>query len=72
MNIFSLLVYDPLYNALIALYALCNNNLGIAIIVLTVIIKLALFGLSKQQISSQKEMQEVQPEIKKLQKKIQR
>lgn len=68
MNIFSTFVYDPLYNGLIALYALFGN-LGLAIIALTIIIKLALLGLSKQQISSQKEMQEIQPEIKKLQKK---
>ena len=69
MNIFSVLVYDPLYNALIALYHICGNNLGFAIIALTILIKLALFGLSKQQISSQKEIQAIQPKIKALQEK---
>lgn len=69
MDIFNTLFYKPIYNALIFLYENIGTDLGISIIVLTVLIKVALLGLSKKQISSQKEMQEIQPKIKELQKK---
>ncbi len=68
MGILFTLIYQPIYNALIGLYTLCGD-FGIAIILLTLIIKFALIPLSRKQIESQKEMQEIQPEIKKLQKK---
>ncbi len=66
---FGVIVYDPIYNALIFLYNIMWSDLGIAIVVLTIIIKVALLSMSKKQISSQKEMQEIQPLIKKLQTK---
>ncbi len=69
MNIFSTFVYEPIYNALIALHSILWGELGLAIIVLTILIKLALFHLSQKQISSQKEMQEIQPKLAELKKK---
>jgi YidC/Oxa1 family membrane protein insertase len=45
------------------------HDFGIAIILVTVLIKLLLVPLSKKQIESQKKMQELQPKIKELQKK---
>ncbi len=68
MEIFFILIYQPIYNALIGLYTLCGD-FGIAIIILTLVIKLSLIPLSREQIESQKEMQAILPEIKKLQKK---
>lgn len=67
-HIFFLVVYQPIYNALIFLYDIFGD-FGIAIILLTILIKLALIPLSRKQIESQKEMQELQPKIKELQKK---
>lgn len=67
-NLFSAIVYQPLYNALIGIYDIIPD-LGIAIIILTVIIRIALLPLSKKSIESQKKMQEIQPELKKLQEK---
>ncbi len=66
---FGTMVYDPIYNILILLYDFLWSDLGIAIIVLTVLIKTAMLSMSKKQISSQKEMQEIQPLIKKIQTK---
>jgi YidC/Oxa1 family membrane protein insertase len=43
--------------------------LGVAIILLTVIVRLILYPISKKQIESQKKLQDLQPEIKKLQDK---
>ena len=54
--------------ALAGLYALVRNY-GVAIILLTVIVRLILLPLSMKQIKSMREMQKIQPEVKKLQAK---
>ncbi len=70
IGIFNTLVTEPLYNILIAAYDLIPpNDFGVAIIVTTLIIKFALLRVSHKQIVAQKKMQELQPEIKKLQQK---
>lgn len=74
MNIISLLfnevLYKPLYNALIIFYNIIpGHDLGIAIIILTVLLRLALHPLSKKAIASQRRLQEIQPEIQTLQEK---
>ena len=66
MHIFSIIFYQPIYNALIWLYDICND-FGIAIIIITLFVKFALIPLSRKQIESQKEMQDLQPKIKELQ-----
>ena len=68
MEILFTLIYQPIYNILVGLYNVFGD-FGIAIIILTVGIKSLLIPLSRKQIESQKEMQELQPKIKKLQKK---
>lgn len=70
MAIFDALVYNPIYNVLIFLYNIVpGDDFGIAIILTTLILKFVLLPLSKQQIESQKKMQELQPKIKALQHK---
>jgi YidC/Oxa1 family membrane protein insertase len=68
--LFNELVYRPLYNLLIFIYNIIPyHDFGIAIIIVTLIIKFLLVPLSRKQIESQKKMQEMQPEIKKIQAK---
>ena len=67
-TVFSAIVFQPLYNALIILYVIIPD-LGVTIIILTIIIRFLLMPLSKKSIDSQKKMQEIQPELKKLQEK---
>lgn len=70
MEIFDLLVYNPVYNLLIFIYSTFSfRDFGIAIIIVTLIIKILLIPLSKKQIESQKKMQELQPKIKEVQEK---
>jgi len=74
MNILSLLfnevIYRPLFNGLIFLYnVLPGHDFGIAIIVLTVIIRIILYPLNQKAIKSQKEMQLIQPKVKEVQQK---
>ena len=68
-NIFETLFYQPILNLLVYLYNIVpGNDLGIAIIFLTIIIKVLLWPLSKQALESQKRLQELQPEMEKIKK----
>lgn len=70
MLIFDQFVYAPIYNLLVFIYNLLPfEDFGIAIIIVTLIIKFLLVPLSRKQIESQKKMTELQPKIKELQKK---
>lgn len=60
----------PIFNLLIFIYnTIPGNDLGVAIIILTVIIKAILFPLSQSSIRSQKALQTLQPKIDALKKK---
>ncbi|MFA6989291.1 MAG: YidC/Oxa1 family membrane protein insertase [Candidatus Gastranaerophilaceae bacterium] len=64
------LFYQPILNLLIFLYNIIpGNDLGVAIIILTIIIKLILFPLSKKSLTSQKALQDLQPKINEIKKK---
>ncbi len=68
--IFNELIYKPLYNLLVFTYDIIPiHDFGIAIIIVTLLIKFLLVPLSKKQIESQKRMQELQPRIKEIQEK---
>ena len=68
--LFNELVDKPIYNFLIFTYNVIPlHDFGIAIIVVTLVLKFLLIPLSKKQIQSQKKMQEMQPKIKEIQEK---
>lgn len=68
--LFDNFIYYPIYNFLIFVYNFFPiHDFGIAIIIVTVIIKALLIPVSKKQIQSQKKMQELQPKIKEIQQK---
>lgn len=70
IEFFNTVLYEPLFNGLIYLYhTLPGKDIGVAIIVLTIIIKLILFFPSLSAIKSQKALQEVQPKLEELKKK---
>lgn len=66
-HLYQVIAYQPILNVLAFLY---NNtlDLGISIILLTILIKLFLWPLSRKAIKSQKEMQEIQPKLDALKK----
>ena len=71
INAFNLILYQPLFNVLVLLYTyLPGQDFGIAVIALTVLIKILFYPLSSQAIKSQKALQELQPKIQELQKKL--
>ena len=68
--IFHEVLYRPLLNSLIFIYEFIpGHDLGIAIIILTILIKVILLPLSRKSIESQKALSKLQPEIKKIQAK---
>jgi YidC/Oxa1 family membrane protein insertase len=67
VNPFTILA-PPLGRLLTILYDIWPNNYGVAIIILTLLVSLVLFPLTLKQTRSMKAMQEIQPEVKKLQK----
>jgi len=70
ITIFNEVLYRPLFNALIWIYNIVpGNDLGIAIILLTILIRFILYPLSKKAIQSQKAISFLQPKIKEIQKK---
>lgn len=63
------IIWEPLINLLILLYHLLGNNLGLAIIALTVILRLALVPLTMPSMRSMQKMRELAPELERLKKK---
>lgn len=71
INAFHLLLYQPLFNALILLYQFIpGQDFGVAIIVLTILIKILLYPLTSKAIQFQKTLIEIQPKIQELQQKF--
>jgi YidC/Oxa1 family membrane protein insertase len=64
-----LIIGDPVLNGLIALSSILSHNFGLAIIALTIIVRLVLWPLMRRQLESTKAMQSMQPKIQELQKK---
>lgn len=69
-ELFNTILTQPLFNLLVFLYNIIpGENLALAIIALTILIKLALYPLASQAIRSQKALQELQPKINALKSK---
>ncbi|HNX10564.1 MAG TPA: YidC/Oxa1 family membrane protein insertase [bacterium] len=63
-HIFQVVFYQPILNLLVFLYnTISFHDLGIAIILLTIIIKGLLWPLSQKSIKAQKALQDLQPKI---------
>ncbi len=64
---FNYFFYQPLYNALVVLTAvLPGHDLGLAVIVLTLVVKILLIPVSHKTIKTQKKMKELEPEMAKI------
>lgn len=64
VNIFTTIFYQPILNLVIFIYNyLPGHDIGLTIVILTVIIKLILYPLSKKSIEGQKSLQSLQPKL---------
>ena len=69
-SFFHTVFYEPLYNGLIFLIgALPWVDVGVAIILFTIVVKLILFPLSKASLKTQIKMKELEPEMNKIKEK---
>jgi len=68
-DIFNSIIFIPLYNGLIFLTGLSGGSIGVAVIILTVIVKFAILPLSHKSITTQANLRKIDPEIKKLKEK---
>ncbi len=69
MNIWDLVILQPMINILIVLSDYLFNNFGITIIALTIIIRASMYKLTVKQLHATKAMQALQPKLTELQKK---
>lgn len=70
IDFFYTVLYEPLFNGLMFIYKeVPGIDLGVAIIILTIIIKLVLFWPSLSSIKAQKNLQEIQPKLDEIKKR---
>jgi len=72
IDIWNVAILNPMLNGLIALSEMLGKNFGLAIIVLTVAVRIILIPLTYKQTQSTKAMQSLQPKLQELQKKYAR
>lgn len=69
-TIFDVTLYRPLFNSLVFIYNyIPGHDFGIAIIVLTLLIRVILYPLSVKALNSQRALQKLQPKLQEIQKK---
>jgi len=70
IQLYNALLYQPIFNLMVFLYnTLAWHDIGIAIVILTLLIKLILYPLSVKSIKAQKALQDLQPKMEALKKK---
>ncbi len=69
-DIFNTVLYQPLFNGLIFLVGVVPfGDLGVAVIILTLLVKVVLFPFSHKSIKTQRQMKEIEPEAQKIKEK---
>jgi YidC/Oxa1 family membrane protein insertase len=69
MNIFDILIVQPIFNLLIGLYSLIpGGDFGISLIIFTVLVRFALYPLVKKQLHQTQAMKKLQPQLAKIKK----
>ncbi|HEY4525186.1 MAG TPA: YidC/Oxa1 family membrane protein insertase [Candidatus Paceibacterota bacterium] len=69
-SVFHALIYDPIYNGLVFLVDIVpSHDIGIAVIVVTILVRILLFPLSRRAIKAQMAMKEVAPDVEALKQK---
>ncbi len=70
MNIFELLIVQPLFNLLMLLYSVVPGaDFGVSIILFTILLRLVMYPLVKKQLHQTKAMRRLQPELEQIKKR---
>lgn len=69
MNIFDLLIVQPIFNILIAIYSVIpGSDFGVALIIFTILVRFALYPLVKKQLHQTQLMKKLQPQLARIRK----
>lgn len=68
-SIFITILFQPLFNLFVGLYNLApGHDVGVVILIITVLIRLVLYPLTNSSIKSQRSLQELQPKLEEIKK----
>ncbi len=66
-NIFHVVLYQPIFNLFIGIYnVIPYHDVGVVILLITILIRLILYPLTSASIKSQKSLQEMQPKLEEI------
>ena len=69
-TVFHAIIYDPLYNGLVFLVGVVPlYDMGLAVIALTIIVRIILFPLSRRAVQTQMAMKAIAPDVEEIKKK---
>lgn len=64
MNIFDILIVQPIFNLLVGIYTIVpGSDFGVAIIIFTILLRFAIYPLVRRQLHQVKKMRKLQPEL---------
>ena len=70
MNIFDILIIQPIFNLLIGLYSIIpGGDFGVSLILFTILVRFAMYPLVKRQLHQTKMMRKLQPELARIKKR---
>ena len=68
---FTAIIYRPFYNGLVFLIGLLpTHDVGVAVVILTIIVRFILFPLSRRAVQAQLAMKKIAPEVEAIKKKV--
>lgn len=69
-SVFNTIIFEPLLNLLIAVInILPNDNLGLAVIIITLLVRFVLYPFSQNSLKTSKKLTELRPKLKEIEKK---
>jgi YidC/Oxa1 family membrane protein insertase len=69
MNIFDIIIVQPIFNLLIGLYSVVpGGDFGVAIIIFTIFVRFALYPLTRSMLHQSRAMRKLQPQLRKINK----
>lgn len=72
VSLYNLFIYQPLLNSLVLLYEFLPwKDLGVAVIALTLVVRILLFPLNNKAFRDQQKLQKLQPKVQEAQKQFQ-
>lgn len=70
-SLFHTVVYNPIYNALVYFVDIVpGHDVGLAVIIVTILVRILLYPLSRKAIQAQLDMKRIAPEIEEIKKKF--